>query len=63
MGNATALHYTPLHVGLELEGQTFEKPRPGPEFKHGVEGVFGEEEAEFHPVLEPYALFSCCRLA
>jgi 2-oxoglutaroyl-CoA hydrolase len=38
---------TPLHVGLELEGQTFEKLRPGPEFKHGVEAFLEKKKADF----------------
>jgi 2-oxoglutaroyl-CoA hydrolase len=38
---------TPLHVGLELEGQTFEKLRPGPEFKHGVEAFLEKKKPNF----------------
>jgi 2-oxoglutaroyl-CoA hydrolase len=38
---------TPLHVGLELEGQTFEKLRPGPEFKHGVEAFLEKKTPDF----------------
>jgi hypothetical protein len=34
-------------VGLELEGQTFEKLRPGPEFKHGVEAFLEKKKADF----------------
>ena len=38
---------TPLHVGLELEGQTFEKLRPGPEFKLGVEAFLQKKRPDF----------------
>ena len=38
---------TPLHIGLELEGQTFEKLRPGPEFKHGVEAFLAKKKPDF----------------
>jgi 2-oxoglutaroyl-CoA hydrolase len=38
---------TPLHIGLELEGQTFEKLRPGPEFKHGVEAFLEKKKPDF----------------
>ena len=38
---------TPLSVGLELEGQTFEKLRPGPEFKHGVESFLDKKKPDF----------------
>jgi 2-oxoglutaroyl-CoA hydrolase len=38
---------TPLHVGLELEGQTFEKLRPSPEFKHGVEAFLEKKKPDF----------------
>ena len=33
---------TPLSVGLLLEGQTFEKLRPGPEFKHGIDAFLAK---------------------
>lgn len=38
---------TPLSVGLQLEGQTFEKLRPGPEFKHGVELFLAKQKPDF----------------
>ena len=38
---------TPLSVGLQLEGQTFEKLRPGPEFKHGVEAFVQKKKPDF----------------
>ena len=38
---------TPLSVGLQLEGQTFEKLRPGPEFKHGVEAFVEKKKPDF----------------
>jgi 2-oxoglutaroyl-CoA hydrolase len=38
---------TPLSVGLELEGQTFEKLRPGPEFEHGVESFLDKKKPDF----------------
>ena len=38
---------TPLHAGLELEGQTFEKLRPGPEFKHGVQAFLEKRKPDF----------------
>jgi 2-oxoglutaroyl-CoA hydrolase len=38
---------TPLSVGLQLEGQTFEKLRPGPEFKHGVEAFLQKQKPDF----------------
>jgi 2-oxoglutaroyl-CoA hydrolase len=38
---------TPLSVGLQLEGQTFEKLRPGPEFKHGVEAFLAKQKPDF----------------
>jgi 2-oxoglutaroyl-CoA hydrolase len=38
---------TPLHVGLELEGQTFEKLRPSPEFKLGVEAFLQKKKPDF----------------
>ena len=38
---------TPLHVGLELEGQAFEKIRFGPEFEHGVEAFLEKKKADF----------------
>ena len=38
---------TPMHVGLQLEGQTFEKLRPYPEFKHGVESFLAKKKPDF----------------
>ena len=38
---------TPQHVGLQLEGQTFEKLRPYPEFKHGVESFLAKKKPDF----------------
>lgn len=38
---------TPLHVGLQLEGQTFEKLRPYAEFKHGVESFLQKKKPDF----------------
>lgn len=38
---------TPLSVGLQLEGQTFEKLRPSPEFKHGVESFVEKKKPDF----------------
>jgi 2-oxoglutaroyl-CoA hydrolase len=38
---------TPLSIGLQLEGQTFEKLRPGPEFKHGVESFLAKQKPDF----------------
>jgi 2-oxoglutaroyl-CoA hydrolase len=38
---------TPLRAGLELEGQTFEKLRPGPEFKLGVEAFLQKKKPDF----------------
>ena len=38
---------TPLSIGLQLEGQTFEKLRPGPEFKHGVESFVEKKKPDF----------------
>jgi 2-oxoglutaroyl-CoA hydrolase len=38
---------TPLSVGLQLEGQTFEKLRPGPEFKHGIDAFLAKRKADF----------------
>ncbi|HEU5067788.1 MAG TPA: enoyl-CoA hydratase-related protein [Sphingomicrobium sp.] len=38
---------TPLHVGLQLEGQTFEKLRPYPEFKRGVEAFLQKRKPDF----------------
>ncbi len=37
----------PLHVGMELEGQAFEKLRPGPEFKHGIDAFMGKKKPDF----------------
>ncbi len=38
---------TPLNVGLQLEGQTFEKLRPSPEFKLGVEAFLVKKKPDF----------------
>lgn len=38
---------TPLSIGLQLEGQTFEKLRPSPEFKHGVESFVEKKKPDF----------------
>jgi 2-oxoglutaroyl-CoA hydrolase len=38
---------TPLSVGLQLEGQTFEKLRSYPEFKHGVEAFLEKKKPDF----------------
>ena len=38
---------TPLSIGLQLEGQTFEKLRPGPEFKHGVDSFLAKRKPDF----------------
>lgn len=38
---------TPQNVGLQLEGQTFEKLRPYPEFKHGVESFLEKKKPDF----------------
>jgi 2-oxoglutaroyl-CoA hydrolase len=38
---------TPQTVGLQLEGQTFEKLRPSPEFKHGVESFLQKKKPDF----------------
>lgn len=38
---------TPLSIGLQLEGQTFEKLRPGPEFKHGVTAFIEKKKPDF----------------
>ena len=37
----------PLRVGLELEGQAFEKIRFGPEFEHGVDAFLKKEKPDF----------------
>ena len=38
---------TPQNIGLQLEGQTFEKLRPYPEFKHGVESFLEKKKPDF----------------
>jgi 2-oxoglutaroyl-CoA hydrolase len=38
---------TPQSIGLQLEGQTFEKLRPYPEFKHGVESFLEKKKPDF----------------
>jgi 2-oxoglutaroyl-CoA hydrolase len=37
----------PLSAGMEFEGQAFEKLRPGPEFKHGVESFINKKKPDF----------------
>jgi 2-oxoglutaroyl-CoA hydrolase len=37
----------PLSIGLQFEGQTFEKLRPGPEFKHGVDSFLQKKKPDF----------------
>ena len=37
----------PLSIGLQLEGQTFEKLRPYPEFKHGVDSFLHKKKPDF----------------
>ena len=37
----------PLSIGLQFEGQTFEKLRPSPEFKHGVEAFLQKKKPDF----------------
>lgn len=37
----------PLHVGLDLEGQAFEKIRFGPEFEHGVDAFLEKKKPDF----------------
>ena len=37
----------PLSIGLQFEGQTFEKLRPGPEFKHGVEAFLQKKKPDY----------------
>ena len=37
----------PLHVGLELEGQTFEKIRFNAEFEHGVDAFLQKKKPDF----------------
>jgi len=38
---------TPLSVGLQLEGQTFEKLRSYPEFQHGVDAFLQKKKPDF----------------
>ena len=42
-----ATYETPLSAGLQLEGQTFEKLRPGPEFEHGVQSFLKKQKPDF----------------
>lgn len=42
-----AAYEMPLSVGLQFEGQTFEKLRPGPEFKHGVESFLQKKKPDY----------------
>ena len=37
----------PLNVGLDLEGQTFEKIRFGPEFEQGVNAFLEKKKPDF----------------
>ena len=46
-GVLNASEDAPLHVGMELEGQAFEKLRPGPEFKHGVDAFMDKKKPDF----------------
>ncbi|MDH3690187.1 MAG: enoyl-CoA hydratase-related protein, partial [Gammaproteobacteria bacterium] len=38
---------SPLGVGLDLEGQAFEKIRPGPEFERGIEAFQNKRKPDF----------------
>ena len=38
---------TPLSVGLQLEGQAFEKLRPSPEFKVGIDAFLQKKKPDF----------------
>lgn len=42
-----AAHEMPLGIGLQFEGQTFEKLRFAPEFKHGVESFLQKKKPDF----------------
>ena len=42
-----ATYDTPQHIGLQLEGQTFEKIRFNPEFKIGVDAFLAKKKADF----------------
>ncbi|HZV21890.1 MAG TPA: enoyl-CoA hydratase-related protein [Hyphomicrobiales bacterium] len=37
----------PLNIGLQFEGQTFEKIRFNPEFRHGVESFLAKKKPDF----------------
>ena len=38
---------SPISTGFDLEGQAFEKLRPGPEFKHGIESFLDKRKPDF----------------
>jgi enoyl-CoA hydratase/carnithine racemase len=38
---------TPISTGFHLEGQAFEKLRPGPEFKLGIESYFAKTKPDY----------------
>ncbi len=40
-------HETPISTGFHLEGQAFEKLRPGPEFKYGIESYFAKRKPDY----------------
>lgn len=42
-----AVYETPLSVGMQLEGQTFEKIRFNPEFRHGVDAFIQKRKPDF----------------
>ncbi len=42
-----AAYEMPLNAGLQFEGQTFEKLRFNPEFKHGVEAFMAKKKPDF----------------
>lgn len=42
-----AAYEMPQSIGLQFEGQTFEKLRPGPEFKHGVDSFLQKKKPDF----------------
>jgi 2-oxoglutaroyl-CoA hydrolase len=42
-----AAYEMPLSIGLQFEGQTFEKLRPSPEFKVGVEAFLQKKKPDF----------------
>jgi 2-oxoglutaroyl-CoA hydrolase len=42
-----AVYETPLSVGMQLEGQVFEKIRFNPEFRHGVDAFIQKKKPDF----------------